>query len=71
VNKRKAAERAAQKAAVGASRATHINEDTMLKRFNKLSSYKHKDDLITIAGTLRLPIEGHCCQSHGMHHVSS
>jgi hypothetical protein len=59
VNKRKAEETATQKAAEGAARATHINEDTTLKTFNhKLSSYKCKDDLITIAGALGLPMEG-------------
>jgi hypothetical protein len=59
VNERKAAERATQKAAEGAARATCINEDTVLKTFNnKLSSYKHKDDLITITDALGLPMEG-------------
>ncbi|EGO19008.1 hypothetical protein SERLADRAFT_443550 [Serpula lacrymans var. lacrymans S7.9] len=58
----KAKERAAkdaQKAVDEAIRTAHIHEDTVSKNFEKpLSSYKRKDDLITVAGALQLSTTG-------------
>ncbi|EGN98013.1 hypothetical protein SERLA73DRAFT_153228 [Serpula lacrymans var. lacrymans S7.3] len=54
----KAKERAAKDAQKAVDEAVHtarIHKDTVLKNFEKpLLSYKHKDDLITVAGALQL-----------------
>ncbi|KAG2032667.1 hypothetical protein BDR03DRAFT_1015018 [Suillus americanus] len=53
------AEKAAQKKAENDVRLSRIEEDIKMKVFDgSLSSYKRKDDLVTIAGALSLPRDG-------------
>ncbi|KAG1721065.1 hypothetical protein EDB19DRAFT_2044466 [Suillus lakei] len=53
------AEKAAQKKAENDVRLSCIEEDIKTKVFDgSLSSYKRKDDLVTIAGALSLPRDG-------------
>jgi hypothetical protein len=59
VAEREAAEKEAEKAAQEKIRLARINEEIVLKVFTKsLSSYKRKDDLITLAGALQLETTG-------------
>jgi hypothetical protein len=56
---REAAEKEAEKAAQEKIRLAQINEEIVLKVFTKsLSSYKWKDELITLAGALHLETTG-------------
>jgi hypothetical protein len=53
------AEKEAEKVAQDASRAVRIQEGTASKFFTgSLTSYKRKDDSITLAGALELPVTG-------------
>ncbi|KAI0736443.1 hypothetical protein C8Q72DRAFT_799792 [Fomitopsis betulina] len=48
----------AEKQTQGAQCAEFIAQETKMRIFGTLSSYKHKDDLIILAGALGLSIEG-------------